>query len=54
VGGLIGGALAVLVLSRFGRGHAVYGRFDLAAAGGLVAIAVASVALCYFKARGYA
>jgi membrane associated rhomboid family serine protease len=54
VGGLIGGALAVLVLSRFGRGHAVYGRFDLAAAGGLAAIAVASVALCYFQARGYA
>jgi membrane associated rhomboid family serine protease len=54
VGGLIGGGLAVLVLSRFGRGHAVYGRFDLAAAAGLVAIAVASVALCYFQARGYA
>jgi membrane associated rhomboid family serine protease len=54
VGGLIGGALAVLVLSRFGRGHAVYGRFDLAAAAGLAAIAVASVALCYFQARGYA
>jgi membrane associated rhomboid family serine protease len=54
LGGLIGGALAVLVLSRFGRGHAVYGRFDLAAVGGLVAIAVASVALCYFQARGYA
>jgi membrane associated rhomboid family serine protease len=54
LGGLIGGALAVLVLSRFGRGHAVYGRFDLAAAGGLAAIAVASVALCYFQARGYA
>ena len=54
VGGLIGGALAVLVLSRFGRGHAIYGRFDLATAAGLVAIAVASVALCYFQARGYA
>jgi membrane associated rhomboid family serine protease len=54
IGGLIGGALAVLVLSRFGRGHAVYGRFDVAAAAGLIAIAVASVALCYFQARGYA
>jgi membrane associated rhomboid family serine protease len=54
VGGLIGGALAVLVLSRFGRGHAVYGRFDLAAAGGLIGLAVASVAISYLRARGYA
>ena len=54
VGGLIGGALAVLVLSRFGRGHAVYGRFDPAMAAVLLGIAVASVALSYFRARGYA
>jgi membrane associated rhomboid family serine protease len=54
IGGLIGGALAVLVLSRFGRGHAVYGRFDLAVAAGLLGIAVASIALSYFRARGYA
>jgi membrane associated rhomboid family serine protease len=54
VGGLIGGALAVLVLSRFGRGHAVYGRFDLPVAAGLLGIAVASVALSYLQVRGYA
>ena len=54
IGGLIGGALAVLVLSRFGRGHAVYGRFDLPVAAGLLGIAVASVALSYLQARGYA
>jgi membrane associated rhomboid family serine protease len=54
VGGLIGGALAVLVLSRFGRGHAVYGRLDLATIGGLVGLAVASVAISYLRVRGYA
>jgi membrane associated rhomboid family serine protease len=54
IGGLVGGALTVLVLSRFGKGHAVYGRFDLASAAGLVAIGVVSVAIAYFRARGYA
>jgi membrane associated rhomboid family serine protease len=54
VGGLIGGALCILVLSSFGRGHAVYGRFNVAAAAGLVAIAAASVLIAYFKVRGYA
>jgi membrane associated rhomboid family serine protease len=53
IGGLVGGALTVLVLSRFGKGHAVYGRFDLASAAGLVAIGVVSVAIAYFRARGY-
>jgi membrane associated rhomboid family serine protease len=54
VGGLVGGALCILVLSRFGRGHAVYGRFNFAAAAGLLAIAVGSVLVSYFKVRGYA
>jgi membrane associated rhomboid family serine protease len=54
VGGLIGGILAVLVLSRFGRGHAVYGRLDLVTIGGLVGLAVASVAISVLRARGYA
>jgi membrane associated rhomboid family serine protease len=54
IGGLVGGALAVLVLSRFGKGHAVYGRFDLASAAGLLAIGVVSVAVAYLRVRGYA
>lgn len=54
VGGLIGGALCIFALSGYGRGHAVYGRFDVAAAAGLVAVAVGSVAIAYFKVRGYA
>jgi membrane associated rhomboid family serine protease len=54
VGGLIGGALCIFVLSSFGRGHAVYGRFNVVAAAGLVAIAAGSVLIAYFKVRGYA
>jgi membrane associated rhomboid family serine protease len=54
VGGLIGGILAMLALSRFGRGHAAYGRVGLAGYAGLVGVAVASVAVAYFKVRGYA
>jgi membrane associated rhomboid family serine protease len=54
VGGLVGGALAVLALSHWGRGHAVYGRVDVLAVAGLVAIAVASVAIAYLRVRGYA
>jgi membrane associated rhomboid family serine protease len=54
VGGLIGGALCIMVLSGFGRGDAVYGRFNIVAAVGLVSIAVGSVLIAYFKVRGYA
>jgi membrane associated rhomboid family serine protease len=54
VGGLVGGALCVFAFARFGRGHAVYGRFDFLTAASLLAIAVGSVAIAYFKVRGYA
>jgi membrane associated rhomboid family serine protease len=54
VGGLVGGVLAVLAFSRWGRGHAVYGRVDALALAGLAGIALASVALAYLRVRGYA
>jgi membrane associated rhomboid family serine protease len=54
IGGLIAGALTVLVLSRWGRGHAVYGRVDIAVVAGLVAIGIASLAVAYLRVRGYA
>jgi membrane associated rhomboid family serine protease len=54
LGGLVGGVLAMLVLSRFGRGHAAYGRVGLAGILGLVTIAAASVAIAYLRVRGYA
>ncbi|HUQ23988.1 MAG TPA: rhomboid family intramembrane serine protease [Gaiellaceae bacterium] len=46
-GGLAGGALAALALSRFGRGHAAYGKPGLVGILGLAAVAVASVAVSY-------
>jgi membrane associated rhomboid family serine protease len=54
IGGLIGGILAMLAMSRFGRGHAAYGRPGLVGWGGLVAVAIVSVAVSYWKVRGYA
>jgi membrane associated rhomboid family serine protease len=54
IGGLIGGALCMLVLSRFGRGHAAYGRMGLVGVGGVLAVAVASVLVAYWRTRGYA
>jgi membrane associated rhomboid family serine protease len=53
VGGLVGGALCMLALSRFGRGHAAYGRPGAVGIAGLVAIGVLSVAVSYWKVRGY-
>jgi membrane associated rhomboid family serine protease len=52
LGGLAGGALSMLALSRFGRTHAIYGRPGLLGALGLVAVGVASVALAYFRVQG--
>jgi membrane associated rhomboid family serine protease len=54
VGGLIGGILATLAISRFGRGHIAYGRPGIVGIVGLIAVGVASVAVSYWKVRGYA
>jgi membrane associated rhomboid family serine protease len=54
LGGLAGGALSMLVLSRFGRGHAAYGRLDARTVGGLVLVALVSVALAWARVRGLA
>jgi len=53
IGGLIGGILGTLAFSRFGRGHAAYGRLGIIGVGSLVLIGVASVAIAYWKVRGY-
>jgi membrane associated rhomboid family serine protease len=54
IGGLIGGAAATLALSRFGRGHAVYGRAGALGIAGIVAVGVLSIVVAYWKAKGYA
>jgi membrane associated rhomboid family serine protease len=54
LGGLAGGILGTLALSRFGRGHAVYGRVGLVGVAGLVLIGAASILVSYLKVRGYA
>src|SRR5947208_10744335 len=52
LGGLAGGALGTLALSRFGRGHAIYGRPGLIGVVGLVAVGLASVAIAYWRVQG--
>jgi membrane associated rhomboid family serine protease len=54
VGGLIGGVLATLALSRFGRGHLAYGRPGIVGVLALLLLGAASVAVAYWKVRGYA
>ena len=54
IGGLIGGAAAMLAMSRFGRGNAAYGRTGLLGVAGIVAVGVISIAVAYWKAKGYA
>ena len=54
IGGLIGGILCTLVLSKFGRGHAAYSRVGLWGIAGVLAVGLLSIAVAYFKVRGYA
>jgi membrane associated rhomboid family serine protease len=52
LGGLAGGALAALALSRFGRAHAIYGRPGLLGIAGVLAIGLASVVVSFWAAGG--
>jgi membrane associated rhomboid family serine protease len=49
LGGLAGGALSGLALSRFGRVHAAYGRPGIAGIAGVVAVGVLSVAVAFWS-----
>jgi membrane associated rhomboid family serine protease len=51
VGGLIGGALTALAYSRFGRGHALYGRLGTVGIAGVAAVGVGSIVLAEYAAR---
>jgi membrane associated rhomboid family serine protease len=54
IGGLIGGALCTLVLSKFGRGHAAYSRVGLWGIAGVLGVGLLSLAVAYWRVRGYA
>jgi hypothetical protein len=55
VGGLIGGILVTLAYAHWGdRGRAQYGQLGLGGIIGLVVVGVGSVALAYWRVRGYA
>lgn len=53
LGGLAGGALGALALSRFGRGHAAYGRPGLVGIAGLVAVGMLGVVVAYMQVGRY-
>ena len=53
IGGLVGGALGVLALSRLGRGHAVYGRPGVLGVLGLIGIGLVSVLISYWSVQEY-
>ena len=54
LGGAAAGALCILALSRLGKGSAAYRRIDLLSVVSLLAIGAISVAIAYWKVRGYA
>jgi len=55
VGGLIGGILIMLAYGHWGdRGRAQYGQLGLGGVIGLLVVGAGSVALAYFRVRGYA
>jgi membrane associated rhomboid family serine protease len=54
LGGLAGGALCILALSQFGKGNAAYSRIDAVSIASLAGIGLLSVAVAYWKVKGYA
>lgn len=54
LGGLAGGALSMLALTRFGQTHAAYGRPGLVGLVGVAAVGVASLGVAWFQVQQYA
>ena len=50
IGGLIGGILCTLVLSKFGRGHAAYSRVGLWGIAGVAGVGLLSLVVAYWAA----
>jgi membrane associated rhomboid family serine protease len=53
IGGLIGGVLCMLAMSRFGRTHAIYGKPGLVGVLGMITVAVASLVIAYWRVQMY-
>jgi len=53
IGGAIGGILITLGYAHWRGGRAQYGQLGAAGVFGLVAVALASIAIAYFRVRGY-
>jgi membrane associated rhomboid family serine protease len=53
LGGFAGGILCGLALTRFGRGHAAYGRLGAIGIAGMVAVGALSFVVAYLKVRSY-
>jgi membrane associated rhomboid family serine protease len=53
IGGLVGGIICALGLTRFGRGHAAYGRPGLLGAATILLVGVASIAIAYWRVTSY-
>jgi membrane associated rhomboid family serine protease len=51
LGGLVGGVVIALAYSRFGRGHALYGRLGVVGLGGALFVVVGSVVLAEWLAH---
>jgi membrane associated rhomboid family serine protease len=54
LGGLVGGALSMLAMTRFGRAHAAYGQPGLVGAVGVAAVGVVSLAVAWLQVQQYA
>ncbi|HYY02817.1 MAG TPA: rhomboid family intramembrane serine protease [Gaiellaceae bacterium] len=54
IGGLIGGAACALAMTRFGRVGAAYGRSGTVGVAAMILVGVVSIAVAYWKAKGYA
>jgi membrane associated rhomboid family serine protease len=53
IGGLVGGIVCALGLTRFGRGHAAYGRPGVLGVATIVLVGVASIAIAYWRVTSY-
>ena len=53
IGGLVGGILCALGLTRFGRGHAAYGRLGVLGLATIVLVGIASIAIAYWRVTSY-